>query len=342
MTQIETLIQQLTHAMSGNLDRAIVERFAADYAAHCRMANRRLEQCLAVVQHGNPSAAVQLAEMPPSLLDLVAALSFDRSSQWRQFCQTRQLPEAEPVNERALSRLNEVYSKAIPPIHPLYRDYRQAMADRNEMRGLKAIRALAEQEPQDAGAQAELKRLERKLQTDIQAIEKKTKDDLHFQTLLAELRTAANRDDLDGSDDELREQHNTLTHWWQLLQETHRPLPPDATNSLARRQKMLADTLSRRRSQRIAVAVFATGMITILLVIAWYWPVLRGFTNPKVKVNPSPIPKSRLITPPLPAPTPIPTPTPTPVPPPPAPDTNLTESVDMMTKTNTVAEPPLP
>ncbi len=277
MTTVETLIQQLTHAMTVTTDRATLERLAAEYAAQCRIANRRLEQCLSVVQHGNPSAAVQLAEAPPALLDLVAQLSFDRSEQWRQFCRAQQLPEPEPANERALGRLNEVYSKAAAPTHPLYREYRQAMADRDEMRALKALRSLAEKEPQDAAVQAEVKRLELKLAPKLAAIQKEQDADKQFQSLLAELRWMLDHNELTGADNELKEQHDALTRQWQRLQEVGRPVPLEVGQSLARRQQALRAEFTRRRRTRtvlLAVAIAVTVAFVTLALGFYLWPKL--------------------------------------------------------------------
>src|SRR5438876_558967 len=124
MTTAEKLIQQITDAMVQNSDRIEMERLASEFASFCRLANRRLDQCGTMLSKGGDSEALQLAEEDPSLLDLVATLSFDRSEEWRALCKSKNLSLAETLNEKAIGHLNELYSKGISTNHPLYRQYR--------------------------------------------------------------------------------------------------------------------------------------------------------------------------------------------------------------------------
>jgi hypothetical protein len=101
------------------------------------------------------------------LLDLCAALSFDSVAQWRNVCRAKSLPQPEEMNERAISRLNDLYAKGITSAHPLYRDYRRAVAERDDERALSVLRTIVRLNPGDGSARQEIQRLESKIRDDL-------------------------------------------------------------------------------------------------------------------------------------------------------------------------------
>ena len=162
MTPVDKLIQSIHQTLDNSSPSQNADKLAAEYVHWCATANRRLEQCERLLEGKAEHEALQLAETPPSLLDLCAALSFDKAEQWRGFCRTKGLPLAEELNERAISQLNDLYSKGITSSHPLYRDYRRAVAERDDVRALSIIRAIVRLNPTDANARHEIHRLEEK------------------------------------------------------------------------------------------------------------------------------------------------------------------------------------
>ena len=163
MTSADRLVQQIAKALEETPERVTLERLATEYTTQCRMANRRLEQCEDMLRAGSENEVIQLAEAPPGLLDLVATLSFDKCEDWRSFCKAKSLPTADTFNERAISRLNELYGKGIPPNHTLYKDYRAAMVERDVTRALTTLRTILKLNPKDATARSESLRLEQKV-----------------------------------------------------------------------------------------------------------------------------------------------------------------------------------
>lgn len=190
----ERLAQQITEAMAQNADRTLLEKLATEYATQCRVANRRLAQCEDMLNNGNESEPLQLAEAEPSLLDLVAALSFDRSEEWRVHCKSKNLPQAETLNERAVKRLNELYSKGITTNHPLYKQYKTAILERDDTKAISVLRAIVKLNPSDKNAKGEMERLEAKIQDDLlnklkMPVQKR--DIGHILTLLSQIETTS-------------------------------------------------------------------------------------------------------------------------------------------------------
>ncbi len=132
---------------------------ATELAALGARARERLEQCAALIRLGNEQAALQAAEAEPPLLDLCAWLGFADADRWSRLCRERGLPAPAPLDDAAIAAVEQLYGKPIDENHPLYRDYRQAVRERDDARALGVLRAIARVNPGDANAQAELARL---------------------------------------------------------------------------------------------------------------------------------------------------------------------------------------
>jgi hypothetical protein len=107
--------------------------------------------------------ALQLAETPPPLLDLITVLSFRQSSEWRNYCQSHQLPWTEPFYDKYVRLLSSTYNRGIAGDHPFYRDYRRAVMSNNDDRAISILRVIVRLNPSDENTKEELKRLEGKL-----------------------------------------------------------------------------------------------------------------------------------------------------------------------------------
>jgi len=163
MTPADKLVQSIQRALDNGAAVQNIDKLAADFAQWCATANRRLEQCERLLDSGAEQEALQLAETPPSLLDLCAALSFDKIDQWQTLCRAKSLPAPEGLNEHGISRLNNLYAKGITSAHPLYRDYRRAIAERDDERALSILRTIVRLNPGDSSARQEIQRLDNKL-----------------------------------------------------------------------------------------------------------------------------------------------------------------------------------
>jgi hypothetical protein len=163
LTQTERLVRKLAEATSQPASDTQTAKPAQDYAEVCRAANRRLEQCAIMIEAGQFLQALQLAETPPPLLDLITLLSFRQAAEWRSYCQAHQLPWPEPFYDKYIRLLNNAYGKGIASDHPFYRDYRRAVMENDDARALSILRVISRLNPSDANTKEELKRLEEKL-----------------------------------------------------------------------------------------------------------------------------------------------------------------------------------
>ncbi len=163
LTQAERVVRKIGELVGHPAPETQTAKLAQDYAEFCRAASRRLEQCALMIEAGQSLQALQLAETPPPLLDLVAILSFRQAADWRKYCQTHNLPWSEPFYDKHVRLLNSAYGKGIAGDHPFYRDYRRAVMKGDDPRALSILRVIARLNPSDENTAAELKRLEEKL-----------------------------------------------------------------------------------------------------------------------------------------------------------------------------------
>jgi hypothetical protein len=163
LTQVERLVRKITEVIGQPASDTQTAKLAQDYADLCRAANRRLEQCTLMIEAGQFLQALQLAETPPPLLDLVTMLGFRQSAEWRTYCQTHQLPWSEPFYDKYVRLLNSAYGKGIAADHPFYRDYRRAVLKNDDEHALSILRVIARMNPSDENTKEELKRQEEKV-----------------------------------------------------------------------------------------------------------------------------------------------------------------------------------
>jgi hypothetical protein len=163
LTQAERLVRKIAEVASQPSSDTQTAKLAQDYAEVCRAANRRLEQCAIMIEAGQFLQALQLAETPPPLLDLITLLAFRQAAEWRAYCQAHQLPWTEPFYDKYIRLLNNAYGKGIAGDHPFYRDYRRAVLENDDVRALSILRVISRLNPTDSNTKEELKRLEEKL-----------------------------------------------------------------------------------------------------------------------------------------------------------------------------------
>lgn len=165
MTLLETerLARKLAAAVNKAPEAAVALKLAEDFASVCRAVNLRLRQCEAMLNSGDVPQALQLAEAAPSLLDLITLLEFRESDTWRAYCHANRLPAAEPLDSRAVHRLNEAYAKGISTEDPLYRRYRKAVLMKNEEEARAVLRSITRLNPSDMNAATERARLDDKV-----------------------------------------------------------------------------------------------------------------------------------------------------------------------------------
>src|SRR5688500_11318718 len=107
LVELERLIRRIEEALERPPSDGVLSRLAADYAAVCRAANLRLNQCGAMLAAGDEHQALQLAESAPPLLDQLTLLAFRRSPNFRALCQAQNLPVPENFEVKTVRQLNE-------------------------------------------------------------------------------------------------------------------------------------------------------------------------------------------------------------------------------------------
>jgi hypothetical protein len=166
LAQAERLVRKITESLGQPAQEAQAAKLAQDFAEVARAASRRLEQCGLMIEAGEELQALQLAETPPPLLDLLTLLSFRQATEWRNYCQQRGLPWAEPFFDKYIRLLNETYGRGTPSEQPmvtrLMKAYREAMLRGDDERGLSILRVVGRLNPSDQNSAQELKRLEEK------------------------------------------------------------------------------------------------------------------------------------------------------------------------------------
>src|SRR5438874_8148223 len=109
LNQAEKLVRKITELLGQPAMEAQAAKLAQEYSQLARAASRRLEQCALMIEAGEELLALQLAETPPPLLDLITLLSFRQAGEWRNHCQSHSLPSAEPFFDTYVRLLNPTY-----------------------------------------------------------------------------------------------------------------------------------------------------------------------------------------------------------------------------------------
>ncbi|HVU37417.1 MAG TPA: hypothetical protein VHC95_03725 [Opitutales bacterium] len=161
--KLDRLLNRIRAALQGYATEFEQRALAEEYADWCAKAGERLEQIVPLIRQGQDFPALQIAESPPPVLDLVRQLAFAEAEQWRAFCLKQGLPAARPFDERSVELVNQLYGKKISETHPLYREYRQAVRTRRDDEALRVLRSIRRVNPDDANAHAEFARLAHKL-----------------------------------------------------------------------------------------------------------------------------------------------------------------------------------
>ena len=165
MNTIETerLVRRICSTLNGEGDQSMAPKLAEDFNTIYSSVSLRLEQCRNMIEAGAAAQAVQLAETSPNLLDMVTLLEFRQLDEWRQFCQKHGFPCRERVSARAVTALNDCYTRGITSQHPLYAAYREAVFAKNDEAALLSLKSIVRLNPADNNAASELVRLDAKI-----------------------------------------------------------------------------------------------------------------------------------------------------------------------------------
>jgi len=164
LADIDTLVGRLVVLLQQGGPSASDRDYAEQYGDYCASVNERLSQCARMIDEGSSMQALMLAEEKPNLLDVVAVLSFAKSTEWHEACRLNGLRLAARIDRSAVHKVNELYTKGnrSEQTKALYKRFRAAMATKDNVAALATISAIAGLDPTDADAGKELDRLQRK------------------------------------------------------------------------------------------------------------------------------------------------------------------------------------
>lgn len=98
--------------MAGIVPDLLSEKaLAANYTEICQKTYDRLNQCIALLDDGQYSDAIRLAEESPSLLDLIDVLTFPMLDKWLSHVKAHDLSVPRTLDATLANRINEAYSK---------------------------------------------------------------------------------------------------------------------------------------------------------------------------------------------------------------------------------------
>lgn len=169
LSDITTLVNKLVRNLQSGGASVSDRDLAEEYAEACLRINERLSQCARMIDEGSAVQALMLAEEKPNLLDAVAALSFAQSAEWYESCALSALRQAPKIDRNAVHKVNDLYNKGnkTEQTKALYKQFRAAMAARDDTSALDTIRTIASLDSADLDAAKELTRLERKRREDL-------------------------------------------------------------------------------------------------------------------------------------------------------------------------------
>ncbi len=162
LSDVERLVRRIGELMDGHVPEEQGRQIAQEYASLSEYAAHRLHQCATMLDQGDTAQALQLADSPPPLLDLVTRLGFRRLGEWREYCRKQNFPRAENLDAKFIRQLNDAYGQDIGPGHQLHRRLREAVQSRDDLRIIDALRAIRRRDPGDVSVGQQLERLERK------------------------------------------------------------------------------------------------------------------------------------------------------------------------------------
>jgi hypothetical protein len=142
---------------------------AADYSVACEEVNERLRHCGALLRQGLRSEAIQLAEIDPNLLDVVAILDLPERDQWLDLAKRSSIAPPTPLMLDVAAALNEAYAVEQPLAALLQHHRLLALTHAPLPARIQTLRRLAQMDADNPIWQEDLRTFEQERQKQIQA-----------------------------------------------------------------------------------------------------------------------------------------------------------------------------
>ncbi len=116
MADYQQIVDEIRYALqSENCELTDALQLAAqEYSQACREVNLQLRKIGTYLDGGLRSEAIQLAEGPPNVEDLVNILNFPEQEEWADVVAIYDLPRNEPLNLRVIEQLNDAQVVELP------------------------------------------------------------------------------------------------------------------------------------------------------------------------------------------------------------------------------------
>ena len=161
LNKLEKLIQEANDVLSGKQEAGLeIAREISSFSKSCKT---RLQQISFSLSKGDAIQALQLAEEPPAIQDILRLLGFHKAMEWKKLCQTKCWPTPEEPDDNMILQLNDAYSlmdKNKGGRSGLVDAYRGKMMKGNRLEALALLKAHLRKSPNDNWAQGELKNTE--------------------------------------------------------------------------------------------------------------------------------------------------------------------------------------
>ena len=154
LRQSKALVTKIRELLHRDQHKPQAARLAKEFLEICEATNKRLEQCVSMVENHNIVGAVQLANQSPPVMEMIKILSIDEASKWAQYCDNQNLPQAPVFDASSIRALTHALQNEdeIGPTHPLSREFTQLMMSRDFTGAYGVLQAILELDPSNQSA----------------------------------------------------------------------------------------------------------------------------------------------------------------------------------------------
>ncbi len=161
MTQnTKALILKIVRILDNRDADGQAELLAEQYVGACTRVNERLEHFISQLNAGHYYAAIEVAQVVPSLNQQLDGIRFPRESEWNQYCERAGYRTFDGFNTEHLRKFKEVTADMDAGQPEEYREYRKSIILKDDKAALNALRELNRNHPSDKTAYNELTTLE--------------------------------------------------------------------------------------------------------------------------------------------------------------------------------------
>jgi hypothetical protein len=170
MLDYQRIVDDVRSSLDSHADDGVdfLRAAAADYSIACEEVNERLHQCGSLLRQGLRSEAIQLSDIEPNLLDVVALLDFPERGQWIETSERCGIAPPTPLLLEVAAELNEAYGLEQPLAALLQRHRLLAMAHAPLAARIDVLRRLAEMDANSPVWQEDLRTFEQERQKQLQ------------------------------------------------------------------------------------------------------------------------------------------------------------------------------